>query len=69
MNASDTIVDMPEAEPHVKVKMCALVETPHPDCHCLSVNSSTIPKIIQYCMGRFHDCPLYKENQLGQLQE
>jgi len=39
---------------------CPVLENPEPDCYCLNMTSLQIQKAIQYCLGDFGLCPIYK---------
>jgi len=39
---------------------CPVLENPEPDCYCLDLTSLQIHMAIQYCLGNFIQCPIYK---------
>ncbi len=39
---------------------CPVLENPEPDCYCLNLTSLQVQKAIQYCLGDFGHCPIYK---------
>ena len=39
---------------------CPVLDDLEPDCYCLSLNSFDVPKIVQFCLRDFRDCPIYK---------
>ena len=39
---------------------CPVLENPEPDCYCLNLTSLQIQKAIQYCLGDYGLCPIYK---------
>jgi hypothetical protein len=39
---------------------CPVLDDLEPDCYCLSLNSIDVPKIVQFCLRDFRDCPIYK---------
>ena len=41
-------------------EMCAVLDNLEPDCYCLNLTSSNIPKAVQYCLIDFRKCPIYK---------
>ncbi len=42
------------------VQICKFVREPFHECHCMSISSANIPKIIAVCGGRFRSCPIYR---------
>ena len=43
-----------------KKETCPVLDDPEPDCYCFSLNSFNVPKIVQFCMRDFRECPIYK---------
>jgi hypothetical protein len=41
-------------------KRCPVLENPEPDCYCLDLTSLSIQRAIEYCLGDFRQCPIYK---------
>ena len=39
---------------------CPVLDDPEPDCYCLDLTSLQIHMAIQYCLGNFRQCPIYK---------
>jgi len=39
---------------------CPLLDNPEPDCYCLNLTSLSIWKAVQYCLGDFRQCPVYR---------
>ena len=39
---------------------CPVLDNPVSDCYCLNLTSLNIPMAIQYCLGDFRECPVYK---------
>lgn len=40
---------------------CPVLGDPEPDCYCLDLASLQIQMAIQYCLGNFIQCPIYKQ--------
>jgi hypothetical protein len=41
-------------------RTCPVLENPEPDCYCLDMASLQIHMAIQYCLGNFTQCPIYR---------
>ena len=44
---------------------CPVLDNPDPDCYCLKLSSLDIPKAVQFCLGDFRQCPIYKNYMKG----
>lgn len=42
------------------VKICVYAREPFTECHCISISSANIPKIISVCGDKFRSCPIYR---------
>jgi len=42
------------------VQICVFVREPFVECHCMSISSANIPKIIAVCGDKFRSCPIYR---------
>jgi hypothetical protein len=47
------------ADPH-KVQVCMFVSEPFFECHCMSISSANIPKILDVCGDKFRSCSIYR---------
>ena len=43
-----------------KEESCPVLDNLEPDCYCLNMTSQSIPKAVQFCLGDFRQCPIYK---------
>ncbi|GFO55140.1 hypothetical protein GMSM_21470 [Geomonas sp. Red276] len=43
--------------------VCDYLPRPFPDCYCMNISSSTIGKMLTYCIGNFPSCPVYQEHR------
>jgi len=41
-------------------EICAVLDSPEPDCYCLNLTDLNVPKAVQYCLKDFRQCPIYK---------
>lgn len=41
-------------------RICEFVREPFHECHCMSICSANIPKIITVCGDKFRSCPIYR---------
>ena len=44
---------------------CPVLDAPDPDCYCFSLTSFNVPKIVQFCLKDFRECPIYKRSVQG----
>jgi len=43
-----------------KSHICQFVHNPFFECHCMSVSSENIPKILAVCGDKFRSCSIYR---------
>ena len=41
-------------------QICMFVRDPFLECHCITISSANIPKIIAVCGDKFRSCPIYR---------
>jgi len=39
---------------------CRFLRHPFPDCYCLNISGAKIPRMIEYCVGDFGSCQVYR---------
>jgi len=41
--------------------LCEYSDQPIAECYCRNVTGRTVPAIVMYCMGRYQECPVYRQ--------
>jgi hypothetical protein len=59
LNSATTTTWTPER--NGKNETCPVLEKAEPECYCLNMTSLNIPKAVQFCLGDFRQCPIYKK--------
>lgn len=48
--------------------LCEYSHHPFAECYCRNVTGRTVPSVVQYCMDRFRECPVYRQHAVQQTQ-
>ena len=49
----------PEIVTPTLVIHCVFISEPFPECYCMNINSTKIPKVLKYCAGDYTLCSIY----------
>jgi hypothetical protein len=49
-------------------KGCIFICNPFPECYCMNITSSKIPKILAYCTGDFNLCGIYCDKMEAKIK-
>ncbi|HJV64762.1 MAG TPA: hypothetical protein VJ550_03415 [Geomonas sp.] len=50
----------PSADDHQVAQVCPVLHKPFTDCYCMNISSSSIKKMLAFCIGDHRCCPIYQ---------
>lgn len=45
-----------------QLSLCVFTRKPFPECYCMTISSQNIHKMLDFCAGDYHQCPVYRKN-------
>ncbi|AJE02606.1 hypothetical protein GPICK_03770 [Geobacter pickeringii] len=44
-----------------RLHVCIYLQHPFDDCYCMNITGATIPRLLDYCVGDFGSCPIFRK--------